>query len=455
MRRRLALVGLTVLWLSLSGWSAGAVRASAEGRPPVARPAGPGLLAGARTVDVALPIGVPLAGYGGLERRLWIPDVLNRYPYAFWFKPGTGTHDPITARALVLEGGGRRLLWLAVDLIAVERDMVREVRTRLESRGYRYDGVILAASHTHSGPGAFSRSAFLGFLAVDRLAPAVRARLLDAMVRAGEEAESRKVPARVGIGRGEVQGITRSRVGRPLDPEVGMLKIVGTDGEPIALVWNYAIHGTVLGKGNLLLSGDVMGAVSEEVEGALHVPALYANGAVGDVSPALHGWRGLHEIKQALSSELLAAWKRIPVAAGSPLSVVSLRVGLPPPHLALRNCLGRGVPRWLTLGMGWAFPAESEMVAVAIGDSAWVTIPGELETQLGQAVKAEGRRLFRHAFVVGLANDYGGYFLTPEAYDRPSYIACASLYGDTGGRIVTERAKEILRTLYDLQARGT
>jgi hypothetical protein len=396
---------------------------------------------------MAVPTGVPLAGYGGMARRLLVPDLLQRYPYAFWFKPGTGVHDPLRARALVLESGERRILWVTADLIAADADMLSELKGRLAVRGLRYDAIILGASHTHSGPGAFSRSRLFGFIALDSLVPEVRELILEALAQAAERAESKKVPARIGTGRGEVRGVTASRVGLPLDPEVGVLKVVRTDGAPIALLWNYAIHGTVLGRSNLLLSGDVMGAASQELERVLGVPALYTNGAVGDVSPALHGWPAVQTIGGALAQEILATWDRVPPERAAPIRAVTERFSLPPPRLSLRNCLGRWVPGWLTVGLGWAFPAHSEMVGVAVGESAWVTIPGELQTRLGQTVKAEGRRLFRYVFVLGLSNDYRGYFLTPEEYRRPGYIACASLYGETGGSVVTERAVETLRKL--------
>ena len=260
-------------------------------RPAVSEPAPPTapLLAGARAVDVTPPVGVPLAGYGGMGRRLFVPDLFDRYPYAFWFKPSRGIHDPVMARALVLQSGPRRVLWLAVDLVGPDHEMVAELKDRLAALGLRYDAVILAASHTHSGPGGFTRSRLFGFLALYSLVPAVREQILRGMTEAAREADRAKAPARVGVGSGEVREVIRSRVGLPLDPEVGVLKVVRTDGRPLAILWNYAIHGTLLGKDNLLLSGDVTAAASQELERALGVPALYTNGAVADVSPALRG----------------------------------------------------------------------------------------------------------------------------------------------------------------------
>lgn len=405
------------------------------------------LVAGAASVDVTPPVGVPLAGYGAAARRLLFPDLLDRHPLAFWFKPSNGVHDPIMARALLLQFGTVRLLWTSVDLIAVDPDMVRELTTRLASSGLRYGAIIVSASHTHSGPGTFARSALFELLALDRHVPATRERLLDGIAAAARLAEERKRPARVGAGRGEVKGITRSRVNLPTDPEVGVLKVVDESGVPIALLWNYAIHGTALGPHNRLLSGDVMGAASETLERIVGVPTLYTNGAVGDVSPSQKGWEGLRAMAGALAREAQAVWARTSLEPSSPLSVVRERFDLPPPRLSVRNCLGRLVPSRARLGLSWAMPGSTEMVGVAVGRSAWVTVPGELQTRLGQAVKASGRQFFPQVFVVGLSNDYLGYLLAPEEFDKGGYISCAALYGEEGGQVVVNRAGEIFRKL--------
>ncbi|MFQ5828183.1 MAG: neutral/alkaline non-lysosomal ceramidase N-terminal domain-containing protein [Candidatus Methylomirabilia bacterium] len=405
------------------------------------------LLAGAATVDITFPVGVPLAGYGGLGRRLLVPDILDRYPYVFWLKPSTGVHLPIKVRGLVLERDEVRLLWVALDVVGLDPELVRRLKTRLAEAGRRYSAVIVTASHTHSGPGGYSRSGLFGFLALDRYVPEIADRLVAGMVRAVEQAEAQKVPARVGGGSGEVSGLAKSRVKLPLDPEVGVLKVVATDGSPVALVWNYAIHGTTLGKKNLRLSGDVMGVAGERLERVLGVPALYTNGAVGDVSPALHGLAGAERLGEALAQAVLDVWRKAPVDGEPTLRAIIEPVRLPAPRLSLRNCLGRWLPRSLTLGLGRVLAEASEMVGVAVGSQAWVTVPGELQTRLGQEVKREGRRVFSSAFVVGLANDYRGYFLTRTEYHKVSYIACASLYGETAGEVIVERANAILRRL--------
>ena len=126
------------------------------------------LTAGASSLVIELPAGVPLAGYGSTPRRTWIPDVLGRYPYAFWFNPSIGVHDPPRVRALALESDAARVLWLSLDLVGVDPTLVSELRTRLTRSEAASPALILSASHTHSGPGAYADSAFWAFVAADR-----------------------------------------------------------------------------------------------------------------------------------------------------------------------------------------------------------------------------------------------------------------------------------------------
>jgi neutral ceramidase len=429
-----------VVGASLTIWSAWlAAPAGAEGRES-------DLTAGAASVEVTLPRGTPLGGYGGFPRRAWVPDFLGRYPYAFWFRPSTGVHDPIKVRSLLLESKAARLLWLTVDLVGMDPGLLTELRERLARHGLRYAAMIASASHTHSGPGAYADSTLFGVLAVDRLSPVVRGRLLDGFEEAATRAEAGKVRARVASGRAEVTDITESRVREPLDPELGVVKVVAGDGRPIAAIWNYAIHGTALGRDNFLLSGDLMGEASARIERAIGAPALFVNGAVGDVSPRPRGWTGVQTAGQALAAGALRAWDAASFAPAG-LEVWTERVVLPPPTLAVRNCLDGWAPTWMTVGLREALPTATEVVAVGIGRTGWVTIPGELETRLGLEIKASGRERFARVFIAGVSNDYLGYFLAPVHYRRPSYIACGSLYGERGGEVMREAAVAALKRL--------
>jgi hypothetical protein len=411
-------------------------------------------VAGAARVALTVPAGTPLAGYGGLARRLALPDVLDRHPHAFWFRPHESERDALAARALVLERDGTRVVWVAADLIAVDRAFTEALAARLARAGTPPGVLLVSASHTHSGPGAFVASALMGFVAVDREDAAVREALLAAAADAVRRADAARGPAQVTVGTAAVPTAVRSRLRGPLDPELVVLAVRRAGGAPVALLWNFAIHGTMLGARNLRLSGDVMGAASAALEHALGAPALFVNGAVGDVSPARHGDGAVADVAATLAGAARAAWEAAaPVGAG-PLVARAARIDLPAPALSLRNCLGRWVPGALTLPLDGAFPAETTLTAVALGDTAWVAVPGEPATALGVRIKAAGRERFRHAFVAGVSNDYVGYLVTAADYARPAYVTCGSFYGAETGDRVAERASALLRELAAAAGRG-
>ncbi|MGH7279391.1 MAG: hypothetical protein ACREJG_11995, partial [Candidatus Rokuibacteriota bacterium] len=101
----------------------------------------------------------------------------------------------------------------------------------------------------------------------------------------------------------------------------------------------------------------------------------------------------------------------------------------------------------LRLALGSAFPDDAELLAVGAGDTAWVTFPGELQSQLGEAIKRAAAPRWPRAFVAGLSNDYLGYFVTAEDYRRVSYVSCSSLYGAGAGEALAAAAADLLRAL--------
>ena len=219
------------------GWLLALLLLVLAARPAAAQPCPDCLQAGAARVALRVPAGTPLAGYGAVARRLLIPDVFGRYPHAFWFKPSLGERDPLAARALVLEAGDARVALVALDLLAVDRPFTADVERRLTAAGVRPVTLVLSASHTHSGPGAFVDSAVLGWLAVDRLDRDVREALLDSVVDAVRRADAARAPARVAAGDITAPPLTVSRLRQPLDAELLVLRVTRPDGAPVALVW--------------------------------------------------------------------------------------------------------------------------------------------------------------------------------------------------------------------------
>ena len=403
--------------------------------------------AGAASEIVRVPAGAPLAGYGALKRRLLFPDVFDRHAHAFWFKPSTGERDPLVTRALVLASGATRVAWVTLDLVAVDGEFVSAVQAELARAGVPAATLLVSASHTHSGPGAFMDSRVVGFIAMDRFDREVRDALVASAASAIRRAERARAPALAAAVSVAAPAVTTSRLGKPLDPEIVVLKLTALGGAPLALVWNYAIHGTMLSASNQRLSGDVMGVASARLERRLGVPALFVNGAVGDVSPARHGEAAMVDTAAALAAAVESGWTQARPVPVTTLRIAERRVELPAAAVSLRRCFGSWVPGFFALPLGSAMPRAVSLVAAALGDTAWVTFPGELQTALGQTIKREAHRRFASVAVAGVSNGYLGYFTTREDARDGRYVTCATVYPYAVGRCLTETAIDALRGL--------
>ncbi|MHB0874995.1 MAG: neutral/alkaline non-lysosomal ceramidase N-terminal domain-containing protein [Anaerolineae bacterium] len=389
------------------------------------------LRAGFGRVDVTPRLGCRLMGYS------------NRQGVA------TGVHDPLLARALVLEAGGDRYALVACELLYASGPTTAAVRDAVERRlGIRHDHVFVAAIHTHSGPddkdlGNWERP--LGDLITDAVAAAV------ANLR----------PARIGSGFGVLHGhsINRRWLDRPVDPAVGIIRVDALDGTPLGLVCNFACHGVVMGADNLLISADWPGQACRDLEAAGFGECLYFQGGCGDVNPLVAGvrshlesghtvvaigdigaWYGERDDPVAWNigdrgggtfaevAELAAAFaaeagrvargircgddggiwaKRLEVdAARSPDEpLMPLRQGVQPAPLFDEN--GR-IP--------------SEVMLLRIGGILIVGQPGEVFSETSVRLRISLRLLGYHTpLLVSYANGAIGYLPEPEAFDEGGY----------------------------------
>jgi len=196
---------------------------------------------------------------------------------------GFGVLDHLYARAIVLESGETRAALITVDAGSVPTPIWQSVTERLERElGIPTANVLLTATHTHSAGGR------RGPEYVDRIVESVRI------------AQQRLAPARVGYGTGVsyinvnrqiIDPDTRrwwegpNREG-PSDKTVAVVAFENLAGEPIAVYYNYAVHGVVAGQLDQV-SGDIPGAASRYVEESFgdRVVALWSSGAAGDQNP--------------------------------------------------------------------------------------------------------------------------------------------------------------------------
>ena len=110
--------------------------------------------------------------------------------FAARVQPSTGVLEPIFARAVFLEDGGEKLLWIGCDLLAFERDFVAGVRAWAgRELGLKPHQVLLSATHTHGGPGVIHLVAAGSYS--ERYVALLRSRVEDVARRASADRAAR------------------------------------------------------------------------------------------------------------------------------------------------------------------------------------------------------------------------------------------------------------------------
>jgi len=361
--------------------------------------------------------------------------------------PSTGVHDDLHSRALVVEGGdsiwalsANELCFFTEPTVALIREQVAE-RTPIPA-----GNVFLCTVHTHSGP-------------YDSHPEDWERPLAELVAEAIVQACANRVPARIGAGRGRLDGHTINRrfIDRPTDPGMAVLRVEDLEGEVLGLVVNWNCHAVVLGYDNLLISADFPGLVSTKLEERLDKGAvvLYVNGGTGNVNPYTSGVRakltgeytidtmveGTHyygtadtqprfhigdrgggtfeEVKELGRAVAEEAWKIAQtIQAGEPCRlpwVGSVRVKIrradaPPLEERLRAYVG---PQGFD---------TVEVMALGVGEMALVGEPGEVFTETFVDFK---RWLWQMGFGVPMAASYAngffGYLVPAHAFPEGGY----------------------------------
>jgi hypothetical protein len=223
---------------------------------------------GVSKIEITPPPGLAMAGFAARNA------------------PATGTHDPLTVRALVV--GNTALV--TADVIGIEAAMSRRARRR---SCLADDAITIAATHTHGAPNSMQGRLWS---AAD---PDFLAALETGIVEAIDKAVASRRPVSIRGGNGRDPGFARNRRHKDgaMDPVIPILRFDGLDGEPVAILISYACHPVVLGADNLLLTGDYVHFAREELEAALPgAVAVFATGCAGDINSG-------HSAQSSLSAQ--------------------------------------------------------------------------------------------------------------------------------------------------------
>lgn len=194
-----------------------------------------------------------------------------------------GILDHLYSRAIVLDNGTTRAAMISLDAGGVSEQVWQNVTKQVESElGIPVKNILITATHTHSS------SAPPAAAYVSKIVESVRL------------AKQRLAPARIGYG----SGVSYINVNRniidpqtkrwwegpnydgPSDKTVAVIKLETLTGAPIAVYYNYAMHGVAAGQLDLI-SGDAPGTTSKYIEDSFDdkIVALWSSGASGDQNP--------------------------------------------------------------------------------------------------------------------------------------------------------------------------
>ena len=443
------------------------------------------LKAGFGCVDITPPLGIELRGYFQ-ERR------------------ARGILDSLCLRALALTCGTQTTVLLSMDVCAVEEALSTPLRERAaEATGLPLDAIVLAATHTHTGPHLRPDSADPAEADYCRM-------LFHKVADAARLALDDRKPAKMGYGVGCAPHISFPRryrmrdgavrtnpgVDNPeilealgqVDERVNVLRFRRECGKDLILV-NFGCHPDTVGGD--LISADWPGFLCRTVERALDGAAcMFFNGAQGDVNhvnvhPRGGDGNGMHMEFDDVPRGYGHARHMGRVVAGAVLQVCdkvcdcdvdavlfrSRRICIPtnrpaPDELPEARRIVEMEQSGRTGELPWSgmalttklanarrilrladSPAAVNMTlyAVSLGAVALVGIPGEGFTEIGLHIKRNSG--WDLILPVCLANGCAGYFPTQSAYDEGGYEIVTSNFRAGVAELIMREAAVLLSEL--------
>ena len=254
-------------------------------------------------------------------------------------------NDSLYAKALVIRDGTNTLAIITVDAVAIgelgkiKDNFLVNMRAQLQNEfSISPSNVLINASHCH------------GIVCNDYEKRAIQA------VR---DACRNMVSVRVGAGRGRENRISENRrlllkdgseadvrhayslvpdeqVGKigPNDPDIGLLRLDRQNGQPLAIVYNFAVHPiqTVPSRGN---TADITGFASRVIEDVLgdDVVALFLQGCCGDINPVqykdVHNPRDAETLGNLLGLSAVRALRKVQTRDDADMRVINEVLALP------------------------------------------------------------------------------------------------------------------------------
>ncbi len=404
-----------------------------------------------------------------------------------------GVHDPISARALVLandEDMSKACAIVSVEVCGISEEDSRIVRDAVHQRaGIPRDRIVLAATHTHSGP---STVGYFNPVETEYVKD-----LRERLVKVIEEAAANMRPALAGCASGEEHTISHYRrlladdghvvmnwepfpaerivkVLGEADPEVGVLKVVDAESpdEVICILFNHAGHPNVLSGDNYLISSDYPGYAANLLEEEIGCVAMFVNAAEGTMD--IDGlkdrdWEGVVRAGTALAEVVSNVAKSITDlddlrVNGSSVGYTIGKRKITDEEVAWFEAVlekSDGSIQTMADGVGDDYKAmlykkihdserdeiDIEQICIAVGDAAFVSFPGEVFTEIGMHIKAESP--FAHTYFMGMVNGKVGYIPTRKAISEGGYAVDTRELDTDAEDALVQKSLTLLNEVYE------
>jgi Neutral/alkaline non-lysosomal ceramidase, N-terminal len=193
------------------------------------------------------------------EKPMWMSG------YGARNKPAEGKLTDLWAKALVLEDPrGQRGVLITMDLVGIDRELSRAVCDELKKKhGLPREAIILSVSHTHCGPVVGGNLSAMYDLDAkqQKLVTDYALTLRKKLVQVADEALAKLVPVTLSWNIGQADFAVNRRNNKeaevpklkeavqlrgPIDHDVPVLAVKDKNQKPLAIVFGYACHATVL-----------------------------------------------------------------------------------------------------------------------------------------------------------------------------------------------------------------
>ena len=403
-----------------------------------------------------------MALFAGAAREIITPKVGTLLRGYNDHNKSTSVNDDLTVTALALKSGDVTALLISATVSLIHGRLADEIRQKAgEIAAVSPDNVILAATHTHSGP-------FTTGYGKDNVKMDVeycKNVFVPKCLEAAKSAFAALAPAKAGVGITESKvGINRRQLLRDgtvilgqnpwdsYDSTMTVISFRGTDGKPIANVVHVGAHPTAAGICPEI-SRDWPGVLVDRLDEESNAITLFVNGTLGDVAPRMANGGSTGDMKHVMEVGGLAAidavraYKSIKSFHDEPLEVVSGVLSLPYkepfPEAEIPGLMEGLDERWSgaqskLVSLEWLAemyktgdmgPSEWKyrQSIIRLGPVVFVPFPFETVTEIGLRLRAYSP--FEHSLLLSCTNGSNLYLVAESQLCRGGYEVECFLWG--------------------------